>query len=493
MEDITKLSLHQTRDALNKKQFSCKELIASHVKEMESSRPLNLFITETMDHAIKSAEISDNNIKNKKQRNLEGLPFGIKDMFCTKDIKTTASSKMLSNFIPPYESTVTKNLWNDGAILLGKLNNDEFAMGSSNETSFFGPTKNPWKSNDSKNYIVPGGSSGGSAAAVAANVGVASIGTDTGGSLRQPASFTGTVGFKPTYGRCSRWGIIAFASSLDQAGTITKNVKDSAIVLNSICSYDPKDSTSSNKPIPDFEKSLEKSVKGKKVGIPKEFYQEGISEEILNLWDNGKKWLKESGAEIVDISLPNIKYALPCYYIIAPAEASSNLARYDGVKFTHRVEADNINDMYELTRSDGFGEEVKRRIMIGTYVLSSGYYDAYYLKAQKVRALITEDFKNVFKDIDVILTPSTPTSAFEIGEKIDDPLSMYLNDVFTVPVNLAGLPAMSVPVGLDKNKLPLGLQLIGKSFDEETILSFASVIEKSANFRHSPKEWWKNE
>ena len=296
---------------------------------------------------------------------MRGLPFGIKDMFCTKDIKTTASSKMLSNFVPPYESTVTKNLWNDGAILLGKLNNDEFAMGSSNETSFFGPTKNPWKINGSKNYIVPGGSSGGSAAAVAANVGVASIGTDTGGSIRQPASFTGTVGFKPTYGRCSRWGIIAFASSLDQAGTITKNVKDSAIVLNSICSYDPKDSTSSNKLIPDFEKSLEKSVKGKKVGIPKEFYQEGISEEILNLWDNGKKWLKESGAEIIDISLPNIKYALPCYYIIAPAEASSNLARYDGVKFTHRVEADNINDMYELTRSDGFGKEVKRRIMIG--------------------------------------------------------------------------------------------------------------------------------
>ena len=411
-------------------------------------------------------------------------------MFCTKGVLTSASSKMLSNFIPPYESTVTNNLWNEGAILLGKLNNDEFAMGSSNETSFYGPVINPWKGNNNEQNLVPGGSSGGSSASVAANISLGALGTDTGGSIRQPASFTGTVGLKPTYGRCSRWGIIAFASSLDQAGPITRNVRDNAILLKNMCSHDPKDTTSSSKKIPNFEESIGNSVKGLKVGIPNEFFQEGMSDEIIDIWNKGKEWLKKSGAEIIDISLPNTKYALPCYYIIAPAEASSNLARYDGVRFGHSVNSSDINEMYKATRSEGFGDEVKRRIMIGTYVLSSGYYDAYYLKAQKVRSLITEDYNKVFNSVDVILTPSTPSSAFGLNEKSDDPLSMYLNDIFTVPVNLAGLPAISIPAGLDSNGLPLGLQLIGKPFEEETIYSFAKVIEDSANFKNIENQWW---
>ena len=398
--------------------------------------------------------------------------------------------RSLSNFIPPYESTVTNNLWNEGAILLGKLNNDEFAMGSSNETSFYGPVINPWKGNNNEQNLVPGGSSGGSSASVAANISLGALGTDTGGSIRQPASFTGTVGLKPTYGRCSRWGIIAFASSLDQAGPITRNVRDNAILLKNMCSHDPKDTTSSSKKIPNFEESIGNSVKGLKVGIPNEFFQEGMSDEIIDIWNKGKEWLKKSGAEIIDISLPNTKYALPCYYIIAPAEASSNLARYDGVRFGHSVNSSDINEMYKATRSEGFGDEVKRRIMIGTYVLSSGYYDAYYLKAQKVRSLITEDYNKVFNSVDVILTPSTPSSAFGLNEKSDDPLSMYLNDIFTVPVNLAGLPAISVPAGLDSNGLPLGLQLIGKPFEEETIYSFAKVIEDSANFKNIENQWW---
>ena len=492
MNELINLSIKEALLLLKKKELSPIDLIDAHINEMEGARSLNLFITETADLAREAALSSEKNYNTNEARPLEGIPFGIKDMFCTKDIRTTASSKMLENFVPPYESTVTKNLWDDGAILLGKLNNDEFAMGSSNETSFFGAVKNPWK-NSKKNITVPGGSSGGSAASIAANIGIASLGTDTGGSIRQPASFTGTVGLKPTYGRCSRWGIIAFASSLDQAGPITKNIEDSALVLNSICSYDKKDSTSSNKKLPDFEKSIEKSIKGKKVGIPKEYNMDGVSEEIISYWEKGKEWLVESGAELVDVSLPNIKYALPCYYIIAPAEASSNLARYDGVKYTHRVDSDNIIDMYEATRAEGFGSEVKRRIMIGTYVLSSGYYDAYYLKAQKVRAMISQDFKNVFSEVDVIFGPSTPTTAFEVGEKNDDPIEMYLNDVFTVPVNLAGLPALSVPVGLDSNNLPIGLQLIGNAFDEESILSFGRCIEKSANFNSTPERWWKNE
>ena len=490
MTSLTELCLYEARDGLKNKSFSTKDLILDHIDAMESSRKLNAFITETPEIALKSADLSDDNYANNTNRPLEGLPLGVKDMFCTKGVLTTASSKMLSNFIPPYESTVTDNLWNNGAILLGKLNNDEFAMGSSNETSFFGSVINPWKKNDKQAELVPGGSSGGSAASVAAKVGVGSLGTDTGGSIRQPASFTGTVGLKPTYGRCSRWGIIAFASSLDQAGPITRNVKDNAILLNSMCSHDPKDTTSSLKEIPNFESSLGKSIKGLKVGIPREFFQDGMSDEIIKMWDNGKEWLKNAGAEIIEISLPNTKYALPCYYIIAPAEASSNLARYDGVRFGHSVSSNDINEMYELTRSDGFGDEVKRRIMIGTYVLSSGYYDAYYLKAQKVRSLISKDYSEAFNKVDVMLTPSTPNSAFELNEKCDDPLSMYLNDVFTVPINIAGLPAISIPSSKDKVGLPLGLQLIGRPFDEETLYSFANIIEESSNFESLDDKWW---
>ena len=490
MTSLTELCLYEARDGLKNKSFSTKDLILDHIDAMESSRKLNAFITETPEIALKSADLSDDNYANNTNRPLEGLPLGVKDMFCTKGVLTTASSKMLSNFIPPYESTVTDNLWNNGAILLGKLNNDEFAMCSSNETSFYGSVINPWKKNDKQAELVPGGSSGGSAASVAAKVGVGSLGTDTGGSIRQPASFTGTVGLKPTYGRCSRWGIIAFASSLDQAGPITRNVKDNAILLNSMCSHDPKDTTSSLKEIPNFESSLGKSIKGLKVGIPREFFQDGMSDEIIKMWDNGKEWLKNAGAEIIEISLPNTKYALPCYYIIAPAEASSNLARYDGVRFGHSVSSNDINEMYELTRSDGFGDEVKRRIMIGTYVLSSGYYDAYYLKAQKVRSLISKDYSEAFNKVDVMLTPSTPNSAFELNEKCDDPLSMYLNDVFTVPINIAGLPAISIPSSKDKVGLPLGLQLIGKPFDEETLYSFANIIEESSNFESLDDKWW---
>ena len=492
MTDFSHLSIHETITCLKRKDFSVSELIDFHVSSMENGRELNAFITETADIAREKAIDSDNRYLKGEENLLDGIPIGIKDMFCTKGIKTTASSKMLENFIPPYESTVTQNLWNDGAILLGKLNNDEFAMGSSNETSFYGEVKNPWK-NSKGNFTVPGGSSGGSAASVAAGIGLASLGTDTGGSIRQPASFTGTVGLKPTYGRCSRWGIIAFASSLDQAGPITRNVKDSALILNSICSHDPKDSTSSYKEIPDFVNATDKSIKGMKIGIPKEYEADGISEDISSFIEKGKEWLIESGAEIVDISLPHIKYALPCYYIIAPAEASSNLARYDGVKYTHRADAENIIEMYEETRAQGFGNEVKRRIMIGTYVLSSGYYDAYYLKAQKVRSMISQDFKEAFSKVDAICGPSTPSTAFKIGDKNKDPLEMYLNDVFTVPVNLAGLPAISVPVGLDKENLPIGMQLIGNSFDEESILSIASCIEKSAKFDLTPEKWWINE
>ena len=490
MSNIIDLSLFELVSNIKSKKISSNEATSAYSERSKRSKNLNSYNEETFDIALKKAKEFDS--KPDFNKKLPGVPLAVKDLFCTKNVKTTASSKILSNFIPTYESTVTQNLWNDGAILLGKLNNDEFAMGSSNETSFFGEVKNPWK-NTKDNFTVPGGSSGGSAASVAAGMGLASLGTDTGGSIRQPASFTGTVGLKPTYGRCSRWGIIAFASSLDQAGPITKTVKDCALLLNSICSYDPKDSTSSQKKIPDFEKSTDESIKGMKIGIPKEYEADGISEDITEYLEKGKEWLTESGAEIVEISLPHIKYALPCYYIIAPAEASSNLARYDGVKFTHRVDAENIIDMYEETRSQGFGDEVKRRIMIGTYVLSSGYYDAYYLKAQKVRAMISKDFKEAFAKVDVIYGPSTPSTAFELGDKKKDPLEMYLNDVFTVPVNLAGLPAMSVPVGLDKENLPVGMQLIGNSFDEESILSIASCIEKSAKFDLNPNRWWINE
>ena len=416
---------------------------------------------------------------------MSGVPIAVKDLFCTKDVKTTAGSKILHNFIPTYESTVTNNLWSEGAFLLGKLNCDEFAMGSSNETSFFGNVKNPF---DEK--LVPGGSSGGSASALAAGLTPATIGTDTGGSIRQPASFTGTVGLKPTYGRCSRWGIVAFASSLDQAGPMTNNVKDCALLLQAMSGYDPKDSTSIDRKVDNYSSKLTENIKGLKIGIPKEYRVENMPSEIDVLWKKGIDYLKDAGAIIKNISLPHTIYALPAYYIVAPAEASSNLARYDGVKYGHRANGNNLIEMYENTRSEGFGNEVKRRILIGTYVLSSGYYDAYYLKAQKVRKMIKNDFDKSFNDVDAILTPSTPSSAFKIGDKSNDPVSMYLNDIFTVPVNLSGLPAISVPAGYDKNNLPLGLQLIGKPFDEQTILNLSLAIEKRANFKKNFKVWW---
>ena len=416
---------------------------------------------------------------------MSGIPIAVKDLFCTKNVKTTAGSKILHNFIPTYESTVTNNLWSQGAFLLGKLNCDEFAMGSSNETSFFGKVKNPY---DEK--LVPGGSSGGSASALCAGLTPATIGTDTGGSIRQPASFTGTVGLKPTYGRCSRWGIVAFASSLDQAGPMTNNVEDCALLLQAMSGYDPKDSTSIDRKVDNYTSNLTEKVKGLKIGIPKEYTVDKMPKEIDDLWKKGIDYLKDAGAVIKNISLKHTMYALPTYYIVAPAEASSNLARYDGVKYGHRAKGKNLNEMYENTRSEGFGNEVKRRILIGTYVLSSGYYDAYYLKAQKVRQLIKNDFDKAFNDVDAILTPSTPSSAFKIGDKTNDPVSMYLNDIFTVPVNLSGLPAISVPAGYDKNKLPLGLQFIGRPFDEQTILNLSLAIEKRVNFKKNFNIWW---
>ena len=416
---------------------------------------------------------------------LAGVPIAVKDLFCTKNVKTTAGSKILHNFIPTYESTVTNKLWEQGAFLLGKLNCDEFAMGSSNETSFFGNVANPYGEK-----LVPGGSSGGSASALAAELTPATIGTDTGGSIRQPASFTGTVGLKPTYGRCSRWGIVAFASSLDQAGPMTNNVEDCALLLQAMSGYDSKDSTSVNTKVDNYFSKLTDKVKGLKIGIPKEYRVDNMPKEIDELWKKGIEYLKDAGAIIKNISLPNTMYALPAYYIVAPAEASSNLARYDGVKYGHRAQGKNLIEMYENTRSEGFGDEVKRRILIGTYVLSSGYYDAYYLKAQKVRQLIKNDFDKAFNEVDAILTPSTPSSAFKIGDKTEDPVSMYLNDIFTVPVNLSGLPAISVPAGYDKNNLPLGLQFIGKPFDEQTILNLSFAIEKRANFIKNFKSWW---
>ena len=439
---------------------------------------MGAYLEIVKDKALEMAIVSDENISKGVARPLEGLPIGVKDMFCTKDIKTTASSKILDNFYPTYESTVTQNLWNDGAVMLGKLSCDEFAMGSSNETAAKGNVINPWLKHKK---MSPGGSSGGSAAAVAARSALAATGTDTGGSIRQPAAFCGITGLKPTYGRCSRWGIVAFSSSLDQAGPLTRTVSDAALMLNSMASYDKKDSTSANLVMPDLMSYLGNSIKGKKIGIPKEYTQDGISDDIVNFYQKSINWLKEAGAEIIPVSLPHTKYALPVYYIIAPAEASSNLARYDGVRFGQRKEASSLDDMYETTRGEGFGDEVKRRIMIGTYVLSSGYYDAYYLKAQKVRRLIKEDFENVFKKVDYILTPSTPTTSFELGKK-QDPLTMYLNDIFTVPASLAGLPGISLPIGLDKLGLPIGIQLIANAFDEPGLISTAHVLEKFANF-----------
>ncbi len=483
MTDISDLSLTDISKGIKNKKFSSEEVTKSFINNSKKSKKLNTYITECFDEALKSAKDFD------KKKNftglLSGVPIAVKDLFCTKNVKTTAGSKILHNFIPKYESTVTNNLWSQGAFLLGKLNCDEFAMGSSNETSFFGNVKNPYGEK-----LVPGGSSGGSASALAANLTPATIGTDTGGSIRQPASFTGTVGLKPTYGRCSRWGIVAFASSLDQAGPMTNNVGDCALLLEAMSSFDPKDSTSANIKAENYTSQLNEKVKGIKIGIPKEYRVDNMPDEIENLWKSGIDFLKDAGAIIKDISLPHTKYALPTYYIVAPAEASSNLARYDGVKYGHRAKGKNLNEMYENTRSEGFGDEVKRRILMGTYVLSSGYYDAYYLKAQKIRQLIKNDFDNVFNDVDAILTPSTPSAAFKIGDKSNDPISMYLNDIFTVPVNLSGLPAISVPAGYDKNNLPLGLQLIGKPFDEQTVLNLSLSIEKRANFKKNFKNWW---
>ena len=491
MTDLAALTLADARDRLRGRELSAVELADAHLAAMEKARVLNAYVLETPDQARAMAQAADARLKAGDTRPLEGLPLGIKDLFATKDVRTTACSHILDNFLPTYESTVSANLWRDGAVMLGKLNNDEFAMGSSNETSFFGPVISPWRRKGANTPLVPGGSSGGSAAAVAAGLCLGATGTDTGGSIRQPAAFTGIVGLKPTYGRCSRWGIVAFASSLDQAGPFARTVRDAAILLTSMAGHDPKDTTSVDVPVPDYEAAIGKSIKGMKIAIPKEYRLDGVAAEIDRLWEQGAQWLEAAGAEVVEVSLPHTKYALPAYYIVAPAEASSNLARYDGVRYGLRVPGRDIADMYQRTRADGFGKEVRRRILIGTYVLSAGYYDAYYLRAQKVRALIRRDFENVFASgVDAILTPATPSAAFAIGEKGGaDPVEMYLNDVFTVTVNMAGLPAISVPGGLSAEGLPLGLQLIGRPFDEETLLSLGHVIEQAAG-RLSPERWW---
>ncbi|MGB0920887.1 MAG: Asp-tRNA(Asn)/Glu-tRNA(Gln) amidotransferase subunit GatA [Alphaproteobacteria bacterium] len=487
---LTDLTLTQTRDGLKAKDFSAADVTDAYLAAMEKAAALNAYITPAAGKAREMAKASDEKLAAGTGGALEGVPLGIKDLFCTDGTRTTAASHILDNFVPPYESTVSQNLWDAGAVMLGKLNLDEFAMGSSNETSYFGPAVNPWKAEGSDENLVPGGSSGGSAAAVAAHLCAGATGTDTGGSIRQPAALTGTVGLKPTYGRCSRWGIVAFASSLDQAGPMTRTVRDSAAMLSVMAGHDPMDSTSADIAVPDFEAAADKSIKGMKIGIPKEYRVDGMSDEIEALWQQGIEWAKDAGAEIVEISLPHTKYALPAYYIVAPAEASSNLARYDGVRYGLRVEGEDLIDMYERTRAEGFGDEVKRRILIGTYVLSAGYYDAYYTKAQQIRTLITQDFTQAFEKVDAILTPTTPSSAFAIGSKSDDPVEMYLNDVFTVPANLAGLPGLSLPAALDKKGLPLGLQVIGKSFDEETVVSLGAALESAAGFTARPNAWW---
>ena len=488
----TDFTLAEARDAVRAKRISSVELTRAFVAAVETARPLNAFVTETPERALDMAAASDARIARGEGGPLEGLPLAIKDLFCTKGVRTTAGSNILSNFVPPYESTVTQNLWNAGAVMLGKTNMDEFAMGSSNETSGFGPVFNPWRSRGSNANLVPGGSSGGSAAAVSGNFCLAATGTDTGGSIRQPAAVTGIVGLKPTYGRCSRYGIVAFASSLDQAGPMTRTVRDAAILLRAMASVDPRDSTSVDLPVPDYEAGLDSGVKGLRVGIPREYRIDGAPPEIDSLWAKGVEWLKAQGAEIVEVSLPHTKYALPTYYIVAPAEASSNLARYDGVRYGHRAAGvKDIVDLYERSRAEGFGAEVQRRILIGTYVLSSGYYDAYYLRAQKLRSLIARDFTEAFKICDVLLTPATPGPAFAVGEKTADPVSMYLNDVFTVTVNLAGLPAIAVPAGLTADGLPLGLQIIGKAFDEATVLRAGRALELAANFTAKPAPWWR--
>ncbi|HUR43742.1 MAG TPA: Asp-tRNA(Asn)/Glu-tRNA(Gln) amidotransferase subunit GatA [Aestuariivirga sp.] len=488
MTSLTSLTIAAARAGLKNKDFTALELTDAYLGAMEGARILNAYIVETPEKAREMAKASDARLAKGEAGALEGIPLGIKDLFATKGVHTQAASHVLDNFKPVYESTVTSNLWRDGAVMLGKLNMDEFAMGSSNETSYYGNVINPWKRKNSNAALVPGGSSGGSATAVAAHLCAAATATDTGGSIRQPAAFTGTVGIKPTYGRCSRWGIVAFASSLDQAGPIARDVRDAAIMLKSMASIDPKDTTSVDLPVPDYEKAIGRPIKGLRVGIPKEYRVDPMPAEIDALWTQGAAWLKEQGAEIIDISLPHTKYALPAYYIVAPAEASSNLARYDGVRYGLRIPGDDIISMYEDSRAAGFGREVQRRIMIGTYVLSAGYYDAYYVRAQKVRTLIKRDFDEAWSKVDVVLTPATPSPAFAPGE-ITDPIQMYLNDIFTVTVNMAGLPGIAVPAGISSDGLPLALQLIGKPFDEEILFQTAAAIEQVAGKFEAPN-WW---
>lgn len=492
MTEIANLTLAELRDALKKKKVSSLEATDTYLSRIDEAKELNAFVTVTADKAREMAKASDAKLAKGEGGSLEGVPLGIKDLFCTEDVLTTAGSHILDGFRPRYESTITSNLWRDGGVCLGKLNMDEFAMGSSNETSFYGNVVNPWRREGDDTPLTPGGSSGGSSTSVAAHLCAAATGTDTGGSIRQPASLTGTVGVKPTYGRCSRWGVVAFASSLDQAGPIARDVRDSAVMLKSMAGHDPKDSTSIDRPVPDYEAVLGQSVKGLKIGVPKEYRLDSMPAEIEALWQQGVEWMKDAGCEIVDISLPLTKYALPVYYIVAPAEASSNLARYDGVKYGLRAEDySDITSMYENSRAEGFGDEVKRRVLIGTYVLSAGYYDAYYLRAQKVRKKIFDEFTDAFNKVDLILTPSAPSAAFGLGEKSDDPVQMYLNDVFTVTGNLAGLPGASVPAGLDAQGLPLGLQLLARPFDEETMFKGMYALEQAANFNARPSEWWR--
>jgi aspartyl-tRNA(Asn)/glutamyl-tRNA(Gln) amidotransferase subunit A len=490
MSALTSLTLKAALDGLADKQFSSVELTQAHVEAVEGARALNAFVLETPDKALEMAKASDARRAAGNAGPLDGAPLGIKDLFCTQGVRTTAGSKIIGEFVPTYESTITANLWRDGAVMLGKLNMDQFAMGSSNETSCWGPVVNPWRATGGNADLTPGGSSGGSAAAVAAELCLGATATDTGGSIRQPAAFTGTVGIKPTYGRCSRWGVVAFASSLDQAGPMARTVEDAAILLTSMAGHDPKDSTSLPVETPDFAAFVGKSVKGLRIGVPKEYRVDNMPAEIDALWEQGIAWLKDAGCEIVEVSLPHTKYALPAYYIVAPAEASSNLARYDGMRYGLRVEGANLTDTYEKSRAAGFGDEVKRRIMIGAYVLSAGYYDAYYLKALKVRRRIADDFDQAFEKVDALLTPTAPSAAFSLGDRSDDPVAMYLNDIFTVTVNLAGLPGMSIPAGLDAAGLPLGLQLIGRALDEGTLFSLGGALEKAANFRAKPQKWW---
>ncbi len=486
MASLTELTLAGARDALAKGDTSSKELTEAHIAAVEEARPLNALITETPERALEMAAASDARRAKGKAGFMEGMPIAIKDLFCTEGVLTTAGSHILDGFHPPYESTVTANLWGQGAIMLGKTNMDEFAMGSANVTSYYGAVENPWRRQGDNRPLVPGGSSGGSAALVAARAALGATGTDTGGSIRQPASFCGVVGLKPTYGRCSRWGVVAFASSLDQPGPLTRTVRDAAIMLRAMAGHDPKDSTSVPRDVPDYEAALTGDIRGLRIGVPREYRMDGMPAEIETLWAQGVGWLKAEGAEIVEISLPHTKYALPTYYIIAPAEASSNLARYDGVRYGLRVEGGDLTEQYQNTRAEGFGPEVQRRVLIGTYVLSAGYYDAYYKKAQRVRTLILKDFTDAFEGVDAVLTPTAPSAAFAVGEKMDDPIAMYLNDIFTVPASMAGLPGISVPAGLGADGLPLGLQVIGRAFDEETMLRVAHVLEDAAGFDAEP-------